>query len=112
MKQISKLYVVTRGDLNPGYQIAQSGHAISQFFLDHTEKARQWNNNYLISLSIDNEEKLTNLLNKLKDNGISVSYFQEPDIDYQLTSIAFEATDKSSKLVSSLPLSLKNLNKQ
>ena len=111
MKQIKKLYVVTRGDLTPGYQIAQSGHAISQFFLEHPEKARQWNNNYLISLSIDNEEKLSSLLNKLLDNNISVSYFQEPDIDNQLTSIAFQADDISSKMVSSLPLSLKQFNK-
>ena len=111
MKQINKLYVVTRGDLSPGHQIAQCGHAISQFFLDHHTKALQWNNNYLISLSIENEKKLIDLLNKLKDDGISVSYFQEPDIGNQLTSISFEGTEKSSKMVSSLPLSLKNLNK-
>ena len=111
MNQIKKLYTVTRGDLTPGYQIAQSGHAISQFFLEHPEKARQWNNSYLISLSIENEESLQKLLNKLLEKGISVSYFQEPDIDNQLTSISFESTDVSNRLVSSLPLSLKQFNK-
>jgi len=79
--------------------------------LEHPEKAREWNNNYLISLSIPNEQKLSSLLTKLLDNNISVSYFQEPDIENQLTSIAFQADDVSSKMVSSLPLSLKQFNK-
>ena len=105
--QTHKLIVVTRKDLEPGYQIAQSGHALAQFILDHPERAHQWNNNYLICLSIENEEKLHKLYAKLQEQGIPVSAFCEPDIDYQMTSIAFEGTESSSKLTSSLPLALK-----
>lgn len=107
--QVSKLIVVTRGDIEPGYQMAQSGHAISQFFLDHYDLARRWNNNFLISLSVPNEEKLSKLLSKLQDKDISVSYFTEPDIGNQLTSISFLETDVTRKLTSHLPLSLKNI---
>jgi hypothetical protein len=77
--------------------------------LDHPERARQWNNNFLICLSVDNEEKLGNLLVKLKERGIHVSAFYEPDIDYQLTGIAFAGCEQSAKLTSSLPLALKNV---
>ena len=104
--------MVTRKDLNPGYQIAQAGHAIAQFMLDHPEQANQWNNNYLICLSVEDENQLNNLLAKIQAQGIPVSYFLEPDIGHELTAIAFQGTEKASKLTSSIPLALKSYNKQ
>lgn len=92
--------------------MAQSGHAISQFILEHHDLARRWNNNFLISLSIDSEEKLSKLLTKIQDMGVPVSYFIEPDFQDQLTSISFLETEQTRKLTSSLPLALKNFNKQ
>ena len=44
---------------------------------------------------------------KLQDKGIPVSYFTEPDINDQLTSICFIESDETIKLTSNLPLSLK-----
>lgn len=108
--QINRLIVVTREDLKPGYQIAQSGHAISQFLLDHPDLGKQWNNNYLISLAVSSEEKLENLLRKLNRIGHRVSYFTEPDINDQLTSICFLETDKTKHLTAHLPLSLSKIN--
>ena len=87
--------------------MAQSKHGLSQFFLDYPESAREWNNGYLISLSIDSEQKLQHLLIKLQDLDIPVSYFTEPDFGDQLTSICFIETDKTYRLTSSLPNSLK-----
>jgi hypothetical protein len=78
--------------------------------LEHPERATQWNNHFLISLSIENEQKLQKLLQNLIDHGIHVSYFTEPDLGDQLTSIAFEGSESASKLTSSLPLSLKEIN--
>ena len=92
--------------MDPGYQMAQSGHGISQFLIEHPALAKKWNNNYLISLSISSEKKLEALLTKLCDMDIPVSYFTEPDIDDQLTSIAFIETEKTVRLTSSLPKSL------
>lgn len=87
------------------------GHSISQYFIDYPELAKLWNNNYLISLSINSKEKLQHLLFKLEECSIPVSYFIEPDIGDELTSICFLETEETKKITSSLPLSLKNLNK-
>ena len=104
--------MVTRKDLNPGYQIAQAGHAIAQFMLDHPEQANQWNNNYLICLSVEDENQLNNLLVKIQKEEIPVSYFLEPDLGNEMTAIAFQGSEKASKLTSSIPLALKSYNKQ
>lgn len=101
------MIVITRDDIKPGYQVAQSGHAISQFFLDYPELARKWNNNYLISLSVPSEQKLVNLLEKLQKRKVPVSYFTEPDIGNELTSICFLETEETRKYTTHLPLSLK-----
>ena len=110
--QVQRLIVVTRGDLTPGLQLAQSGHAISQFFLEQRELAEKWNNQYLISLSVPSKEKLETLLLKLMKKNISVSYFTEPDLDDELTSISFIETLETKGLTSSLPLTLSEFNKQ
>lgn len=106
--QVSRLITVTRNDISHGYQIAQSGHSIAQFFLDYPELAKKWNNNYYISLSIDSEEKLQKLLLDLTKCDISVSSFHEPDIENELTSICFIENDEARKLTHKLKLSLKN----
>lgn len=109
MRQIEKrLIVVTRKDLTPGQQIAQSGHGISQFLLEYPHSAKEWNNQYLISLAINSEEKLIKILQKLQEKKVEVSYFTEPDLNDELTSICFIETDKTKSLTSSLQLSLNN----
>ena len=80
--------------------------------LDHPEQANQWNNNYLICLSVEDENQLNNLLVKIQKEKIPVSYFLEPDIGNELTAIAFQGTEKASRLTSSIPLALKSYNKQ
>ena len=111
MLQVSnKLIVVTRKDLKPGSQIAQAIHSISQFSLEHHQIFKQWGNNYIVCLSIENENKLINLIQKLQDNQIKFSVFTEPDLGGQVTSICIEGSEKASKLTSSFPLSLKEFN--
>jgi hypothetical protein len=65
-----------------------------------------------VSLSIPSEEKLSILADKLTRMGIPMSYFTEPDIDNQLTSISFIETESTKKLTSHLPLSLKRYDSQ
>lgn len=86
--------------------MAQSGHAISQYFLDHPDLAREWNNNYLISLSISSEQELIQLLQTLYKHNIMVSYFCEPDINNELTSICFLENKTTRKFTHKLKLSL------
>jgi D-serine deaminase-like pyridoxal phosphate-dependent protein len=74
--------------------------------LEHPDMAKRWNNNYLISLSIDSEQSLHHLLEKLKDTGVSVSYFLEPDIGNEMTSLCFLEIPETKKLTNKLKLSL------
>ena len=93
--------------MTPGSQIAQSGHAIAQFLFEHPEKSKEWNNNYLICLSTENEQSLEKLVLKLNTFDIPISMFYEPDLNNQLTSIAFQHDIHSRKYTTSLSLALK-----
>jgi len=64
---------------------------------------------YLVSLSIDNEDKLQRLFYKLQDKGADVVAFTEPDIDNQLTSICYYGTPELRKITNKLELSLSKL---
>lgn len=63
--------------------------------------------NHLVLLSCENEESLKQLLEKASIKGIKASAFTEPDFNDELTAIAFEPSDDTCKLVSSLPLAFK-----
>lgn len=113
MKQVhQKLIVITRRDISPGYQAVQSCHAAIEFQHEHPEIAKEWNTNskYLVFLSVENEEALQRLLQKIQIRDIKYSTFFEPDIGNQLTAIAIEPTYESWKLTSNLPLALKELD--
>lgn len=117
MKQInknSKLIVISRRDLNiPGIQAAQSTHAAIQFIIDHPDISKEWHtkSNYLVLLSVKDENELYSFINKFNDCNILFSKFYEPDLNNQLTAIAIEPSDNAKRIVSNLPLLLKEYNK-
>ena len=108
---MEKVYVVVRGDLSPGALCAQSCHALSAFAADfpaaHAAWHRQGQN--LVVLQVPREPDLVRLLEAaLESEEIDrVSLFREPDLNHQLTAIALDG--KASRLVSSLPLALRQL---
>lgn len=107
MKQI-KLTTVTRRDLRPGQQSVQSSHAAIQFIFEHPETSQAWfKDPYLVQLSVENEEALIRLMYKLEKSQIKFSVFREPDLDNQITAIAIEPSEKTRRLISHLPLMLK-----
>ncbi len=99
-----KLYAVIRADLPPGPQMAQLGHAISEFWQSHRELAEEWHNqsNFICILHTDDEHSLTRLLIQARSNGIPHAQFREPDYDDELTAIVIHPTGKH--LVRHLPL--------
>ena len=101
-----KLRVVTRRDLPIGTQALQSGHAAIDFQHQHPSEAKEWHSksNYLVFLTVANEEELIKLTTKAILLGIKHTVFREPDLDNQITAVAFEATDAARKLTSSCPL--------
>lgn len=109
MKQV-KLVTVTRKDLHAGYQLVQTAHSVAEFAHQFPQEFAEWNqqSKYIISLSVDNEEKLQRLFYKLQDNGANVVAFNEPDIQDQLTSICYYGTPELRKLTEKLDLALNN----
>jgi peptidyl-tRNA hydrolase len=89
----------------------QSAHAAVDFQHQHPEIAKKWNSqsNYLIILSVENEEQLLKYLEKIKYRGIKHTAFREPDIGDQLTAIGIEPGENSKKLTSRLPLALREV---
>lgn len=61
---------------------------------------------YLVALSVDNEEKLKEIHNKLEWFGANVVSFNEPDMENQLTSIAYYGTPEMMKITKHLKLAL------
>ena len=89
-----------------GTQALQSGHAAIDFQHQHPIEATEWHSksNYLVFLTVANEDELIRLITKAILLGIKHTVFREPDLDDQITAVAFEASDASRKLTSSCPL--------
>lgn len=70
---------------------------------------KEWydKSNHLVLLSCENEQVLKQLLDKAKSKSILCSAFTEPDMGDELTAVAFEPSEDTCKLVSSLPLAFK-----
>ena len=106
-----KLRIVTRRDLPIQYAAVQAGHAAIDFQHQHPEIAKAWQtqSNYLAYLTVKDEQALIALLVKASLRGIKYTIFREPDINNEITAVAFEPSEASRKLTSSLPLFGKEL---
>ena len=111
MLQNEKLYIVVRKDLEPGLQMAQSCHCAFEFAKDYPSETNSWmsNSNYIAVLNCADEHELLRLIEQARLNDIKFSIFREPDIENQVTSVAFEPGIKSKKLCTNLKLALKML---
>jgi len=100
--------------LIPGSQSCQATHAIVKFIFEHPEIATEWYNTseYLVKLSVNNQEELLELAEKLRWKEILFSEFHEPDLDNELTAIALEPSERARRVVSSMPLLLEEYNKE
>jgi peptidyl-tRNA hydrolase len=108
MKRGEKLYVVTRRDMSPGYQAVQSIHAAQVFAVMFPTLNQKWHeeSNYLGFLSVKDEAALIKLARKATLQGLAVAVFSEPDVDWNVTAIAIEASSKARRLCNRLPLAL------
>lgn len=108
----TKLVVITRGDITPGYQAVQSCHSIADFAYEFPDTFKEWKeaSNSIICLSAKNQEHLLSLYEKFSKLTPTVKFF-EPDID-EFTSICLFGTKEIRKSLSHLPLCLKNNNKE
>lgn len=110
---IMKLYIVVRQDLKPGSQIAQSIHAFREFIQSYPENEKKWYklSNTVVILGCESESELISLIRQANKMNIKYSEFREPDMNEQITACTFEPGEKSSNLLSSLSLALKDTNR-
>src|SRR5258708_2755309 len=106
----TKLVSITRQDLTRGYQVVQTAHAIADFAYDHSDQFRQWKeqSNSIITLSIMDEVSLIALYERLKIKTPYITAFREPDVQDQMTAICVYGTPEIRKMLSNLPLALRN----
>jgi len=92
----------------------QSGHAAIRFCIEHPELTSNWyySSEYLAYLSVSNEYELKRQIDKLQSKEITISIFREPDLNNEITAIAVEPSKRAQRLCSSLPLAMKEYNKQ
>lgn len=103
-----KLYLITRRDLSPGYQAAQSCHALHEFARCYPNHFHEWESRsqYLAVLSVANEIELMRLLVKASDEKLMATAWYEPDQNGHITAIAIESDRKTAILCRKLPLAL------
>jgi peptidyl-tRNA hydrolase len=107
-----KLYIITHSDLPLKYQVPQSNHAAMEFAAQYPTEFLEWHkkSNSIIVLNCQNERKLIEFAQKLRDKGIKFSEFREPDIGNELTAIAICPGPEIKRLCSGLPLAGKRTN--
>ena len=100
--------MITRQDINPGYQVVQSTHSVADFADQFPTTFSKWKSesNSIICLSAKSEQHLLELYEKYRHLTPTVLFF-EPDIDEQ-TSLCLYATPEIRRTLSTLSLSLKN----
>ena len=96
--------MITRQDINPGYQVVQSTHSIADFAHDHPEVFSKWKeeSNSIICLSAKSQEHLLKLYEKYSSL-TQASLFFEPDVD-EYTSMCLYGSPEIRKALSHLPL--------
>lgn len=106
------MVTITRSDLTYGQQAVQSTHAAINFVFEHRGRVGPWfeKSNYLVQLSVSNENELLKLIEKCEKLGLTYTAFREPDLNDSITAIAIEPSPITKKVVSSLPLLFKNTN--
>lgn len=102
--------IIVRNDLEPGYKVAQSAHALADFAIKFEREFKQWQlgSNYLCCLEAT-EFKIQRILYKLDELKIKYNVFFEPDIGNQMTAVAIEAISREQhkQLFKNLKLTLK-----
>lgn len=108
MDEMKRLYVVVRGDLAPGLRAAQATHAALAFAFTFPEMAARWyeTSNNLVLLECSGQSDLMRLCDRANRARVVFAGFTEPDLDDELTAVAFEP--EASRMLSSLPLALRH----
>jgi len=88
--------------------LAQGIHAALLFAKEHTEITEEWHldSDYLAVLECENESQLSYFTDIAASKEIRYSVFREPDLNNQITAVAFEPGDAAKRLLRKLPLAM------
>ncbi|QAX94204.1 peptidyl tRNA hydrolase [Mycobacterium phage Adlitam] len=106
-----KFYIAVRGDLPPGLQLAQSVHAMAEFWDQHPTFARSWRHrsNFLVVVSVPDEEALLALASEAAiGKGLCTTLVCEPDLGDEHTALAIQPGPAAATLCASFKLALRN----
>ena len=106
----TKLVLITRSDLSPGYQSVQPAHALAQFSQTYPSSFKEWydREQNLIVLATTNEKQLLKLARLFSKASLDHVVFREPDIGNHVTAVAVGPSEAACKLTSNLPLALRD----
>ena len=88
-----RLYAITRADLSPGQQAVQAAHAA----VTHAAGNPDVSSLPLVILAARDELGLFWLLGECERSRTGVSAFYEPDLDGQLTAVAFVSDGRTAR---------------
>jgi peptidyl-tRNA hydrolase len=100
------MYVVVRRDMPIGVQMAQACHAAFLFAQTYAHQTLDWHTHsqYLVIVSVEDQVELIRLGSEAIQRKIRVAWWNEPDMDNDLTAIVLEPTEATARLLSNLPL--------
>lgn len=94
----NKLYVLVRGDLTHGQQLAQVSHAVAEFMMHHNDvdstcaccdPTKRWENETIVVLKTKSLSELESWATFFSNDAkITFAKFMEPDMNSELTAIA------------------------
>jgi peptidyl-tRNA hydrolase len=100
---INKLYIVIRKDLSRGSSLVQACHVAMKFHKEYSSRKVDIEKYPIVMMAVENEKELIDLKNSLKFNTLWTS-FKEPDLNNELTSIAFLRNSITKKITDELKL--------
>lgn len=106
-----KFYIAVRADLPPGLQLAQSVHAMAQFWDEHPTFARSWlhRSNFLVVVCVKDEDALLALAAEASlGRSLCTTKVNEPDLGDEYTALAIQPGPEAAALCASFPLALRN----
>lgn len=107
---LDRFYIVVRRDLSPGLQLAQAVHASVQFSQEWPDLVGPWfrESNYLVVVSVENEDALKDLADYALDQEIHYSIVEEPDLGDSWTAVALQPGETARLLCAHMELALRN----
>lgn len=106
---MDRLYIIVRGDLKHGQQLAQSVHAAFEFYHHNPSITSEWidSSNYVVCLNVDDEESLISKAKEADSIGIVYRLIREPDLNFEATALALQPGPEARTLCAQLPLALR-----